>query len=648
MYDETTAASIVSALRRWAGSSSSNDPVGSEGSDVLPSVQGGLEWTDRLKGIAHSGPIELNPLVENLSEALGGARVVFEPASSASFGAVRPTLDVGILSGESRTSLSPGHDLSTPISALQPGSAEIQTVLKLTAKSIYDGVSVPVRSWASGTTFGVLHVEWPRRPRVAADEMRWRLIAIAQLITDSCVADEQGRLLAEPMKYLLDELRTSRDASLLVDGDTILFANDAAARLCCVSEKQLRETSLAVLLTNVSDEGPDLGGDGDRSRRAYALNLPDSGVRLIEIDERTVSRDKPNLRIVRIFEPEAAVRARQRALLESLTEAVWQVELRAPLKAEGLDTQVLRDAIERSYLTECNARMTDFIRQMVQPGDTVEPGDVMAFLGEGILREFIKGGLRARNVGHKLRSRDGSWRHFVVSLQAVRRDGQVTHIIGNTLETTAYVEVEQRTVSALEKQREDLGRELHDVVGQLLTGIRLLSSNLARDVSLSPEKIRLHATRVSQMAEEAHLNLRQINRGLSAAHLQHVRLDDALHDLAEFVGTMPTVDCTFDYEETVAELDPEKKLQVYRIAQEAVNNALKHSRATQVVIQWRQTDDGLVLAVADNGVGFDEQELDRKTLGLHSMRYRAKVVGAELSIRSSAGHGTTVRCLLPV
>lgn len=236
----------------------------------------------------------------------------------------------------------------------------------------------------------------------------------------------------------------------------------------------------------------------------------------------------------------------------------------------------------------------------------------------------------------------------MVSLQAVRRDGQVTHIIGNTLETTAYVEVEQRTVSALEKQREDLGRELHDVVGQLLTGIRLLSSNLARDASLSPEKIRLHATRVSQMAEEAHLNLRQINRGLSAAHLQHVRLDDALHDLAEFVGTMPTVDCTFDYEETVAELDPEKKLQVYRIAQEAVNNALKHSRATQVVIQWRQTDDGLVLAVADNGVGFDEQELDRKTLGLHSMRYRAKVVGAELSIRSSAGHGTTVRCLLPV
>ena len=111
---------------------------------------------------------------------------------------------------------------------------------------------------------------------------------------------------------------------------------------------------------------------------------------------------------------------------------------------------------------------------------------------------------------------------------------------------------------------------------------------------------------------------------------------------------MPTVDCTFDYEETVAELDPEKKLQVYRIAQEAVNNALKHSRATQVVIQWRQSDDGLVLAVADNGVGFDEQELDRKTLGLHSMRYRAKVVGAELTTRSSAGHGTTVRCLLPV
>ncbi|HEX7069640.1 MAG TPA: sensor histidine kinase, partial [Rhodothermales bacterium] len=280
-------------------------------------------------------------------------------------------------------------------------------------------------------------------------------------------------------------------------------------------------------------------------------------------------------------------------------------------------------------------------------GANPEAGDVLAFMGEALLGEFVKGSLRLRNHEHRVRGRSGSWRHFVVSLQGVRRDGNLTHLLGSTLETTAYAEVEQRTVSALEKQREELGRELHDVVGQLLTGIRLLSSNLARDTTLPPEKIRLHATRVSQMAEEAHLNLRQINRGLSAAHLQHVRLDDALHDLAEFVGSMPTVDCSFDCEEAIDELDPEKKLQIYRIAQEAVNNALKHSGATQISIQWRRVGSAISLAVSDNGAGFDEKDVNGKTLGLHSMRYRARLVDADLQIRSMPGKGTTVQCLLP-
>lgn len=645
MFDETTAASIVSALRRWTGSSSSKDASSGEAPVAFQSVvQSGLDWSESLRGLTEAGSVELNPLVPNLTETLAGARVVFEPASSDEASRIRPTLDVKRLKTEAR-GIAPAHDLSTPLAALQPQSTAMQTVLRLSAGTIFDGCTVPVRSWSTETLYGFLHVEWPRRPAASTEEMRWCLLAVAQLVADSCAADENARRKAEAMNHLMDDLRASRDACLLVENDAIVFANEPAVRMFETTERRLRNTRLSDILKAAPER---MGGDGESARSARKLTLSDGTIRLVESVERPVGQDQPQLQLVRIYESEAARRARHRALLESLTEAVWQVDLQIPIPVERLAADTLWTELGNASVCECNGRMKELVREMAPAaGESPEVGDVLAFMGEVLLTEFVKSGLRLRNREHRVRGRDGSWRHFVVNLQGVRRDGQLTHILGSTLETTAYVEVEQRTVSALEKQREELGRELHDVVGQLLTGIRLLSSNLARDTTLPSEKVRLHATRVSQMAEEAHLNLRQINRGLSAAHLQHVRLDDALHDLAEFVGAMPTVESLFDCEEAVDELEPETKLQVYRIAQEAVNNALKHSGATQIVIQWRRTDAGIGLAVSDNGHGFDERNLDRKTLGLHSMAYRARVVGAELNIRSAPGKGTTVQCVLP-
>ena len=95
MFDETTAASIVSALRRWTGSSSSKDAANDATPVTPPSVvQNGLEWSDALKGIAKGGTVELNALVENLSETLEGARVSdsggFEEAAHAGFGDQQP------------------------------------------------------------------------------------------------------------------------------------------------------------------------------------------------------------------------------------------------------------------------------------------------------------------------------------------------------------------------------------------------------------------------------------------------------------------------------------------------------------------------------------------------------------------------------
>src|SRR5690606_31564384 len=132
MFDETTAASIVSALRRWTGSSSIKEAGAEDAAVASPSVvQNGLEWNEALKGIAEAGVVELNTLVENLSETLGGARVTFASATSASAESLRPSIDVRTLSSEARSNLTPGQHLSTPLYALQPEPDPVQTALLL-------------------------------------------------------------------------------------------------------------------------------------------------------------------------------------------------------------------------------------------------------------------------------------------------------------------------------------------------------------------------------------------------------------------------------------------------------------------------------------------------------------------------------------
>jgi signal transduction histidine kinase len=85
-------------------------------------------------------------------------------------------------------------------------------------------------------------------------------------------------------------------------------------------------------------------------------------------------------------------------------------------------------------------------------------------------------------------------------------------------------------------------------------------------------------------------------------------------------------------------------LNLYRIAQEAANNALKHARASEIVIKLRKDADSLVLCVSDDGIGMRSQKRKKKTMGIHMMRYRADVCGGKLEIESQRGRGTAVTC----
>ena len=104
------------------------------------------------------------------------------------------------------------------------------------------------------------------------------------------------------------------------------------------------------------------------------------------------------------------------------------------------------------------------------------------------------------------------------------------------------------------------------------------------------------------------------------------------------------MECEFDEPQNDSACDPDTAAQLYRIGQEAVSNALKHGHATKIRISLQATRDQTELRVSDNGQGFTGSPSNGHGLGMHAMKFRADVIGAELHIQSEAGKGTWVTC----
>ena len=138
---------------------------------------------------------------------------------------------------------------------------------------------------------------------------------------------------------------------------------------------------------------------------------------------------------------------------------------------------------------------------------------------------------------------------------------------------------------------------------------------------------------------------RDLARGLHPSELGAGGLLVALRELA--TRTNERTPCRCEFPRSLRVSDETIALNLYRVAQEAANNALKYARASEIVIALRKEDHTLVLTVADDGTGMRSPR-KKKTMGIHMMKYRADVCGGKLEIESRRGHGTTVTCRVPM
>ncbi len=204
------------------------------------------------------------------------------------------------------------------------------------------------------------------------------------------------------------------------------------------------------------------------------------------------------------------------------------------------------------------------------------------------------------------------------------------------------LEKEVLDVSTLEKRR--VGQDLHDSLGQHLTGIGLLSSALEKELTDGSRPEAPHASRISGLMKEAIGQVRRIARGLSPVEMDAEGLADALDRLAQGAGEVFEIECAFTAKNPTSIYDNIVAINLYHIAQEAVNNAARHGKPTHILLALATNETGGTLEIEDNGEGISSEMDAVDGMGLKIMKYRAEMIGGSLHVSTPADGGTRVTC----
>jgi signal transduction histidine kinase len=207
-------------------------------------------------------------------------------------------------------------------------------------------------------------------------------------------------------------------------------------------------------------------------------------------------------------------------------------------------------------------------------------------------------------------------------------------------------QLEQEIISISEREQQRIGRDLHDDVCQYLAAIGFSASMLKQKLENQAHALAKTAGELSSVLQDAATRTRDLARGLCPVDRDEGGLESALEELASTTARLAGISCSVICSETVPITDNIRAIHLFRIAQEALSNALVHGRAKSVVIALEASDGACSLRVSDDGVGLNPLPGDRKGMGLSIMRYRARMISGKLEIQPNSPVGTVVVCTI--
>jgi PAS domain S-box-containing protein len=222
------------------------------------------------------------------------------------------------------------------------------------------------------------------------------------------------------------------------------------------------------------------------------------------------------------------------------------------------------------------------------------------------------------------------------------RDDQVDFVILSGLDVSEMKRLEAEVLDVSEREQSRFGHDLHDGLGQHLTGIEFMARVLEQKLESENHPLSAQASQITALVRDAISQTRDLARGLSPVVLQAKGIGVALADLAKSVSKRHSIACDCHIAENCEIQRLETATHLYRIAQEAVNNALKHADPKKIIISLTRENDRFVLCVEDDGkAGFAPSG---QGMGLRVMNYRAGIIGGTMEIEQKPKGGVMVIC----
>jgi PAS domain S-box-containing protein len=329
--------------------------------------------------------------------------------------------------------------------------------------------------------------------------------------------------------------------------------------------------------------------------------------------------------------------AKYRALLEQIPAVVFMAYL---------DKAIGEAYVSPQIETSLGFSQSEWLEDPVRWYSRIHPDDKMRWSVEAA--EMFLSGKPLRSA-YRVIARDGRVLWFQCEAKMIRReDGRPWFIHGVGFDITERKNLEEAILEISAREQRRIAQDLHDGLGQHLTGIAFMSKVLEEKLSDQSLPEAVEAAKIVKMVNEAINNTRQLARGLHPVAAEPLGLVSALKKWANEVEALFHIGCIFQCDKPIQIHDVTVATHLYRIAQEAVNNAIRHGKSRNIVIGLAGKNGAGTLSIQDDGLGFQRDLANQPGVGLSIMNYRADMIGGSLKVQANEEHGITVTCMFPM
>ena len=350
----------------------------------------------------------------------------------------------------------------------------------------------------------------------------------------------------------------------------------------------------------------------------------------LDFSEATKSTANPEAPLVNM-------EAKYRALVEQIPAVVFMAYL-----DKGIGEAYVSPQIE----TALGFSQKEWLEDPVRWYQRIHPDDKMRWSVEAA-EMFLSG--KPLRSSYRVIARDGRVLWFQCEAKMIRReDGRPWFIHGVGFDITERKGLEEAILEISAREQRRIAQDLHDGLGQHLTGIAFMSKVLEEKLSDKSLPEAVEAAKIVKMVNQAIDNTRELARGLHPVAAEPLGLMSSLKKLASEVEVLFHIGCTFLCDRQLRIYDANVATHLYRIAQESVNNAIRHGKSRNIIIRLSGKNSAGVLNIQDDGDGFPKEPANPPGVGLSIMNYRADMVGGSLKVQPNGDRGITVTCMFPI